>query len=251
MTKKKYVVLVIGAGTKGNIGYGIAEKFEREGHTVLVSDISFNHEDFIHYPADVTDEEQVAKLINDVAEDWGRLDVLVNSAGVNILGKLEDYSLEDFNKTIAVNLTSNYLLLQAYVRKFDNDGNRKVFLAITSDTGMIPKTSTFAYGASKAGANHFIRCAARELNKYHTDDWVVTALAIGRVLTPMDRKTIEDLVAQRGVTEEEAERMLNANIPVGRGMTPEEVAEWVYFVTTKGDYATGNVLRIDAGQVQG
>ncbi len=245
------IVLVVGAGTKGNIGYGVAEKFEREGHTVLTCDISYDHKEFIHYQADVTDEAQVAQIMQEIGRDWGRLDAIINSAGVNILGKIEDYSLEDFNRTIAVNLTSNYLLLQAYVREFDNDGNRKVFLAITSDTGMIPKTSTFAYGASKAGANHFIRCAARELNKYHTDNWVVTALAPGRVLTPMDRKTIEDLAEQRGITEVEADRMLNANIPVGRGMTPEEVAEWVYFVTTKGDYATGNVLRIDAGQVQG
>ena len=245
------VVLVIGAGTKGNVGYGIAERFGKGGHTVLVNDINFDHKHFIRYHADVTDEEQVTKMMNEVATDWGRLDVIVNSAGVNILGKLEDYSLENFNKTIAVNLTSNYLLLQAYVKAFDNNGNKKAFLAITSDTGMIPKTSTFAYGASKAGANHFIRCAARELNKYHTDDWLVTALAIGRVLTPMDRKTIEDLVAQRGVTEEEAERMLSANIPLGRGRTVEEGAEWAYFVTTKGAYATGNVVRIDAGQVQG
>ena len=245
------VVLVIGAGTKGNIGYGVAEKFEREGHTVLVNDISFNHKDFIHYHADVTDEEQVARMMYEVALDWGRLDILVNSAGVNILGKIEDYHLKDFNRTIAVNLTSNYLLLQAYVRVFDNDGNRKAFLAITSDTGMIPKTSTFAYGASKAGANHFIRCAARELNKYHEDEWLVTALAIGRVYTPMDEKTISDLTEQRGIAREEAEAMLSANIPLGRGMTVEEVAEWVEFVATKGAYATGNVLRIDAGQVQG
>ena len=245
------VTLVVGAGRKNNIGYAIAKKFQEEGHTVIAIDIEFDHNEFHQHYCDVTSEEEVALQMEVIKEEFGVLDAVINSAGVNILGKLEDYSLENFNKTIAVNLTSNYLLLQAYVRAFDNDGNRKVFLAITSDTGMIPKTSTFAYGASKAGANHFIRCAARELNKYHTDDWLVTALAIGRVLTPMDRKTIEDLVAQRGVTEEEAERMLNANIPVGRGMTPEEVAEWVYFVTTKGDYATGNVLRIDAGQVQG
>lgn len=245
------VVLVVGAGRKGNIGYAIAQKFATEGHEVIAVDLEFNHDEFCHYYCDVTSEGEVKSLIKVIKGVFGTLDAVINSAGINILGKLEDYSLENFNKTIAVNLTSNYLLLQAYVREFDNDGNRKVFLAITSDTGMIPKTSTFAYGASKAGANHLIRCIARELNKYHTDDWVVTALAIGRVLTPMDRKTIEDLAAQRGITEEEAERMLNANIPVGRGMTPEEVAEWAYFVATKGDYATGNVLRIDAGQVQG
>lgn len=245
------VVLVVGAGRKGNIGYAIAKKFQDEGHTVVAVDIDFNHEEFHRHYCDVTSEKEVALQMDIIKGEFGELDTIINSAGVNILGKIENYTLDNFNKTIATNLTSNYLLLQAFVRAFDNNGKRKVFLAITSDTGMIPKTSTFAYGASKAGANHFIRCAARELNKYHTDDWLVTALAIGRVLTPMDRKTIEDLVAQRGVTEEEAERMLSANIPVGRGMTPEEVAEWAYFVTTKGDYATGNVLRIDAGQVQG
>lgn len=245
------VVLVVGAGRKNNIGYAIAKKFQEKGYAVIAMDIEFDHDEFHQYYCDVTSEGEVKPLMKVIKDVFGVLDAVINSAGVNILGKLEDYSLEDFNRTIAVNLTSNYLLLQAYVREFDNDGNRKVFLAITSDTGMIPKSSTFAYGASKAGANHFIRCAARELNKYHEDDWLVTALAIGRVLTPMDRKTIEDLVAQRGITKEEAERMLNANIPVGRGMTPEEVAEWAYFVTTKGDYATGNILRIDAGQVQG
>lgn len=245
------VTLVVGAGRKNNIGYAIAKKFQEEGHAVIAVDLGYDHNEFCQYYCDVTSEGEVKSLMKVIKDVFGALDAVINSAGVNILGKLEDYSLENFNKTIAVNLTSNYLLLQAYVREFDNDGNRKAFLAITSDTGMIPKTSTFAYGASKAGANHFIRCAARELNKYHTDDWVVTALAIGRVLTPIDRKTIEDLVEQRGITEEEAEKMLNANIPIGRGMEPEEVAEWAYFVTTKGDYATGNVLRIDAGQVQG
>lgn len=244
-------VLVIGAGTKGNIGYAIAKKFKQQEAEVHTADVNYNHNDFKQHICDVTDEQDVNNLMSNLSTTCDHLDAIVNSAGVNILGKLEDYKLEDFNRTIATNLTSNYLLLQAYVRNFDNNGKRKAFLAITSDTAMIPKSSTFAYGASKAGANHFIRCTARELNKYHKDDWLVTALAIGRVLTPMDRKTIEDLCDQRGVTEEQAEQMLSANIPVGRGMTPEEVAEWAYFVVTKGDYATGNILRIDAGQVQG
>ncbi|MDI6840457.1 MAG: SDR family oxidoreductase [bacterium] len=243
--------LIIGAGRKGNIGYAIAKKFEQEGHRVMVADITYDHDEFEQYTCDVTNPNTIHLMMRAISNTVEHLDAIINSAGVNILNKLERYTLEDFNTTIAVNLTSNFLLLQAYVWEFDNNGKRKAFVAITSDTGMIPKTSTFAYGASKAGANHFIRCTARELNKYHNDDWLVTALAIGRVYTPMDRKTITDLMEQRGITEEQAENMLSANIPIGRGMTPEECAEWAYFVTTKGDYATGNVLRIDAGQVQG
>jgi NAD(P)-dependent dehydrogenase (short-subunit alcohol dehydrogenase family) len=67
----------------------------------------------------------------------------------------------------------------------------------------------------------------------------------------MDKRTILDICKQRRIDEDEARRMLTTNIPIGRGMTPEEVAEYVYFFTTKGDYATGNIIRIDAGQCQG
>lgn len=245
------IVLVVGGGKKHNIGWGIANKLYHEGHEVIIADIDYDHEDRVQLVVDVTSEVSVEKAFQYIKRHYGQLDAIVNSAGVNILGKLEDYSLEDFHRTIDVNLTSNFLLLREYKKVFGGDGEHKSFIAITSDTGMIPKSSTFAYGASKAGANHFIRCAARELNKYGGDSWQVTALAIGRVYTPMDQKTIRDLMDQRGISFEEAEAMLSINIPVARGMYIEEVAEWTYFVLTKGQYATGNVLRIDAGQVQG
>ena len=245
------VALVIGAGTTGNIGHATAAKLHSEGYKVVVADIAFDHIEFTQVLTDVTNEEEVNGLLKLIKNRYGKLDLIVNSAGVNILGPIDKYSLEDFNKTIAVNLTSNYLLLQAYVRAFGKDGVYKKFIAITSDTAMIPKSSTFAYGASKAGANQFLRCVARELNKYHKDPWLVTGLALGRVMTPMDSKTIEDLVEQRNITREKAEEMLNANIPMGRGLAPEEVAEWVYFLATKGDFASGNIIRVDGGQVQG
>lgn len=245
------VALVIGAGTTGNIGHATAAKLHSEGYKVVVADIAFDHIEFTQVLTDVTDEAEVNDLLKFIKNRYGKLDLIVNSAGVNILGPIDKYSLEDFNKTIAVNLTSNYLLLQAYVRAFGTDGVYKKFIAITSDTAMIPKSSSFAYGASKAGANQFLRCAARELNKYHEDPWLVTGLALGRVMTPMDNKTIEDLMEQRNITREKAEEMLNANIPMGRGLAPEEVAEWVYFLATKGDFASGNILRVDGGQVQG
>lgn len=255
MNNDNKVVLVVGAGRGRNIGYFTAQKFAAEGWAVVVADKLKQVDAFLfgsYRCCDVTIESQIEKLLLDIKEAFGRLDAIINSAGVNLLGPIESYYLEDFENTIAVNLTSNFLLLKHYVRIFDNDNKDKVFLAITSDTAEIPKTSTFAYGASKAGANHFLRCAARELNKYHRDNWVVTGLAIGMVEgTPMDTKTVADLMLQRGITEEAARGMLTVNIPVGRGLTMAEVAEWVYFITTKGQYATGNIIRVDAGQCQG
>jgi len=239
------VALVVGTG---GIGSAVVRKFEDMGYRVVTADIKLD----TTYNMDVTDKTEVEQTFKSIKARYGRLDAVLPCHGVNILGKIEDYPEAFWEKTIDVNLKGLFLLLQAYVQVFDNDGLRKVFLPITSDTAEIPKTSTFAYGASKAGANHFLRCTARELNKYHRDEWLVTGLAVGMVEgTAMDKKTVSDIMTQRGVSEVEARAMLTANIPIGRGMTPEEVAEYVYFFTEQGDYATGNIIRIDAGQCQG
>jgi len=244
----KKVVLVVGTNGYDNIGAAVVEKFRTEGWHVVTADIR----DDVDIYLDVTKKASVQDAFEYIKDKYGRLDAVLPCHGVNILGKVEEYPEDHWDKTIDINLKGLFLLLQAYVQHFDNDGLRKVFLPITSDTAEIPKTSTFAYGASKAGANHFLRCTARELNKYHKDPWLVSGLAVGMVAgTPMDKKTIADLVAQRDISEEKARGMLTANIPLGRGLTTDEVAEWMYFVATKGDYASGNILRIDAGQCQG
>jgi len=255
MNSKK-VALVVGCGGFNNIGWATVVKLMEEGYHVIGSDIELTAniptgpgDEF--YPMDATDKQEIERVIGDIERVHGRLDVIVNSAGVNILGTIDEYAEEDFDKTIAVNLKSNFLLLQAFVRHFDDTDYKKSFVVVGSDTGMIAKSATFAYGASKAGVQHFVRCAARELNKYHKN-WVVTALAIGMVAgTPMDNRTIDDLTSQRDITEEEAREMLTANIPTGRGATPAEVAGWLHFLATDGEYATGNVLKVDSGQLQG
>lgn len=242
------VVLVIGTNESDNIGYAVSRKFKAEGYKVITADINNKADIFM----DITNKRSVEQVFEAIHSMYGRLDMVLPCHGINILGKIDDYPEESWDRTIDINLKGLFLSLQAYVKYFDNDGNRKVFLPITSDTSEIPKTSTFAYGASKAGANHFLRCTARELNKYHKDSWLITGMAIGMVAgTAMDAKTISDLAEQRNITPEKAAAMLTANIPIGRGLTTQEVAEWVYFVATKGDYATGNIIRIDAGQCQG
>jgi len=248
MENKKRVVLVIGTNGVDNIGTAVTDKFDREGYTVITADINNKADVFM----DITNKRSVEQVFESIKGVYGRLDMVLPCHGINILGKIDDYAEENWDRTIDINLKGLFLCLQAYVKYFDNDGNKKVFLPITSDTSEIPKTSTFAYGASKAAANHLIRCTARELSKYHKDEWVVTAIAPGMVEgTPMDIKTINDLMQQRSITKEEARKLLVNNIPAGRGMTTHELAEYVYFVATKGSYMQGNILRVDGGQVQG
>lgn len=254
----KQVILVVGSGRQ-NIGHAVASKFKSEGWYVIGTDLKFVSEevrmahDEVYEGYDICNEEQVSKMFQGIKETHGRLDAVVNSAGQNILGPITDYKLEDFMLTINTNLTSQFLVTKHYVQKFNGNGMTKNILAVTSDTGsFLAKTSTFAYGASKAGANAFMQAVARELDKYHEDNWNVHAFACGMVEgTPMDVRTINDLTEQRGITPEQARGLLTGNIPKGRGLKMPEAAEWVYFLITKGEYASGNVVRVDNFQQQG
>jgi len=244
------VILVVGYDNNCNIGTAVKKKFENEGALVITMDKNCKDADWME---DAADSYGVNNAFTNIKRQYGRLDGIMCCQGVNIMNKLEEYDLTDFHRTIDANLTSLFVLLQNYVKFFDNDGNRKAFVVVTSDTAEIPKTLTFAYGASKAGANQFLRCTARELMKQHADEWIVTGFAAGMVSgTPMDLKTISDITKSRSnVNGEEARKMLVANIPAGRGMTTDEVAEWLFFLTTKGSYASGCILRVDGGQCQG
>ena len=255
------VVLVVGCG-RDNIGLAVARKFAGEGYAVIGidtnCDLNRESQDFKNvfrefFMVDITSEEQVEDLFARIEGSFGRLDAVVNSAGINILGPIDAYDATKLRTVLDVNLVAQFILLNAYVKHFDNDGNKKNYLAVTSDTGsFLAKTSTFAYGASKAGANGLLQCVARELNKYHDDNWTIIPFAAGCVDgTPMDLRTVNDVSEQRGISKDEARKMLTANIPKHRGFSMPEIAEWIYFLMTKGEYASGNVLRVDNNQQQG
>lgn len=243
--------VVVGIGKENSIGYSIAKRLKKGGYHVIGVDIDpFSEliicpQDFLC--CDVTDEDSVKDLFRFI----NYADLIVNCVGINRMSPLPDMTIGDWNDTIRANLTSNFLLLREWVRN-NRHGAQKTYIAITSDTGFIPKSNSCAYAASKAGANMFIQATARELNKKYGEEWIVMALALGRVEgTPMDEGTIRDMTKTLDVSREEAKAMLNKNIPLGRGSKRREVAEWVYFLAINGQFASGNVLRIDGGQLQG
>ncbi len=250
---RKKTAVVVGIGKENSIGYAIARTLNMNGYRVIGLDkvpVPGDNPFLVScLICDATDEGSVREVFQ-----WAYIanaDLIVNCVGINRMGAIEDYSLEDWNATIGANLTSNFLLLREWVRTSEIKAN-KTYIAITSDTGFIPKSNSCAYASSKAGANMFIQATARELNKEYGEEWIVTALALGRVEgTPMDEGTIRDMVKGMGVSPEEADALLNKNIPVGRGASTVEVANWVVFLAEMGQFASGNILRIDGGQLQG
>src|SRR5574344_1445269 len=141
-TKKsctRKIVLVIGTNDSDNIGAAVARRFctaeaERE-YTVITADINNKADVFM----DITNKSSVEQVFDSIKDCYGRLDMVLPCHGINILGKIDDYKESDWDRTIDINLKGLFLSLQAYVKYFDNDGNRKVFIPITSDTSEIPK----------------------------------------------------------------------------------------------------------------
>lgn len=254
-------ILVIGGG-RDNIGLAVAKKFKESNggdNRIVGVDIKWEKDIIMSdvynkiYRCNITNELQVCDLFDRIESDFFIPDVVVNSAGINILGKIENYELGNFFDTMGVNLVSQFLLVKEMVKRYEGNGREKTFLAVTSDTGtFLAKSSSFAYGASKAGANAFLQAIARDLDKYYTDKWNILAFAAGMVEgTPMDKRTITDLCNQRGIDEPTVRAMLVNNIPKHRGLSLSEAAEWIYFLCTKGQYASGNIMRVDNFQQQG
>jgi NAD(P)-dependent dehydrogenase (short-subunit alcohol dehydrogenase family) len=241
-------ILVIGCGRNGNMGEAAVKLFREKGHTVIGADI-VDENGQVDFLVDVTSKESIDELFSIVSGECGRLDAIVNCVGVNLLGAIDNYRETDWDRTIDINLKATFLLMQAYVAYFGQESYTKHYVVIGSNTAYVAKTRTFAYGASKAGLTHLVRCLARELAPKR---FALTTLDIGAVEgTPMDLKTRADLLVQRGWDSEESNKMLTQNIPWGRMATVHEVAQWLLFLVEKGEFATGCNLRVDGGQQQG
>ena len=251
-TKGQQVVVVFGAGHPDNLGSGIGDVLEKAGHVVYRADIAFAERVFRGLPmdkclpCDVTIYDMIYRSMKTVFDREGRIDAIVNSAGVNLLGAIDDYPEESWDKTINVNLKAPMLATKAFVNLCGEQAGVKTVINIGSNTAYIPRTRTFAYGASKSGLVHLTRCLARELAPRK---FAVIQLDIGIVDgTPMHRKTHRDLWEQRGWDEERINRERLANVPYKRYSNPREAGDWVRFLIEKGDYATGNCIRIDGAE---
>ena len=223
MEQEHRVAVVVG-GASG-IGAAVARALEADGCTVVVADLATE-------PAvDVTDEPAVAALFERVLAEHGRVDVVVNSAGVSTLGLLTELDAAEFRRVVDVNLTGAFLVLKHAGRAVSDGG---ALVSLTSLNARQPGTGMGAYCAAKAGLAMLTEVAALELAPRRVR---VNAVSPGLVLTPltapaMDIPDIEDDYL--------------ANTPLGRAGTPEEVAEAVVYLA-RAQWLTGEVLDLNGG----
>ena len=243
MTDLKKVALVTGAAR--GIGLAVAKKFLAEGWRVALLDIEGellraargaldNADDTLALQCDVADAGLVAAAMSAVSIRFGRLDALVNNAGVAVFAPLLQTSDHDWNRVLAVNLTGPFLCTKAAVPLMREHGGGAI-VNITSISGLRASALRSAYGTSKAALAHLTKQLAVELAGLSIR---VNAVAPGPVETAMARQ----------VHTPEIRADYHDAIPLNRYGLEEELAEAVFFLCSeRASYITGQVLAVDGG----
>jgi len=182
--------------------------------------------------ADVSDPVQAARLIEETISQFGRIDVLVNNAGINIDRSLKNLSVEDWNKVIQNDLNAYFYTVKAALPHFMRQKSGKI-INISSVIGQMGNFGQANYAAAKAGIIGFTKTAALELARSNV---TVNAICPGFIATEM----------YEGIPEKAKEAIV-ARIPLGRVGTPQEVARAVRYLIVDGDYITGASLNINGG----
>ena len=242
-TLQEAVVVVTGASR--GLGRAIAEEVARGGAKVVVnysrskgpaeevvSHISENGGEAIAVQADVSEAEQAQSLIDRAMEEYNRVDVLINNAGINIDRTLRKLSVDDWNKVIQVDLNSAFYTVHAVLPHMTEQGGGKI-INMSSFVGEAGNIGQANYSAAKAGLLGFTKTAAQELARYGI---TVNAICPGFIET--------DMVAN---IPEEAQQKLRKQVPLGRFGKPEEVARAVRYLIEDGDYITGQSIDINGG----
>ena len=242
-TLSQAVVVVTGASR--GLGRAIAEELASGGAKVvvnystskepaeeIVSQISESGGEAIAVQADVSDAEQAQKLVDRAIEEYNRVDVLVNNAGINIDRTLKKLSVEDWDKVIQVDLNSAFYTVHAVLPHMTDQGGGKI-INMSSFVGEAGNIGQANYAAAKAGLLGFTKTAAQELAR---SGITVNAICPGFIET--------DMVAN---IPEEAQKKLLKQVPLGRFGKPEEVARAARYLIVDGDYITGQSIDINGG----
>lgn len=245
MTFQDKVVLVTGSAR--GIGRAIAESFAERGAIVVLSD--YNSESlanakqvfqekkytFLALPCDVTQEDQVNRLIEQIVSTYNRLDIVINNAGITRDTLLMRMKTEQWDAVINTNLKGVFLVTKSVSKQLIKQRFGKI-INISSVIGIIGNSGQSNYAASKAGVIGFTKAVARELAGRNI---TVNAIAPGYIATEMTH-----------VLDEKAKEALLTAIPLKRAGNSQDVANAALFLASPfADYITGQVIRVDGGMV--
>jgi glucose 1-dehydrogenase len=251
MRLKDKVALITGASS--GIGKALAIRFAAEGAHVAVNYRPGSQADAeaaeaeaasfatasIAVAADVSKREEVERMMQAVIDKFGRIDIAINNAGIEIKKPFLEVTDDEWNKVISVNLFGSYLVSQVAARQMVKQGQGGKLIFISSVHEDIPFPEYTAYCASKGGVRMMMRNLAMELAPYKIN---VNNIAPGAIATPINQAVLDDPIAMKNATSE---------IPWGRFGRPEEVASVAVFLASdEAEYVTGSTYYVDGGLTQ-
>jgi 3-oxoacyl-[acyl-carrier protein] reductase/2-hydroxycyclohexanecarboxyl-CoA dehydrogenase len=242
LTGRKAIVTGSGRG----LGFGIAKKLAQEGAFVCICDVDKTGVDkavkqlkeagsnVIGMQVDVSDSEQVYKVLENFINEYGALDIMVNNAGINQDAMLHKMTLEQWDKVISINLNGTFYFTQGAAKHMREKGyGRIVNISSASWLGNIGQAN---YAASKAGVVGLTKTAARELARKGV---TVNAICPGFIKTDMTTSIPEKVWD-----------IMISKIPAGRAGEPADVANMVAFLcSNEAEYITGEVINVGGGMV--
>jgi meso-butanediol dehydrogenase/(S,S)-butanediol dehydrogenase/diacetyl reductase len=243
-------ILVTGAGS--GIGRETALHFGREGGSVAVADIDIKMaertaEDIgkaggraVAIGVNVTDPHSVAACVDVAAKRLGRLDVLVNSAGVREIVSVLDLSLDEWNRVMGVNITGTFLMSQAFARHLLATGAKGAIVNLASTLGVVAAPSRAAYTASK----HAVVGLTKEMAMEFGDKGIrVNAVGPGVTRTPLTERYFQE--------EAFAQKVRDLHALARWGETPEIAKAILFLASDDASFITGTTLLVDGGWTAG
>jgi glucose 1-dehydrogenase len=243
-------VIVITGGGQG-IGAACAERFTREGARVALWEVNRPAADALCQrlaaaggqvmvaPCDVSKKNDVDAALAATVLAWGRVDGLVNNAGIFRAADFLEVTEADWDAVLAVNLKGAFLVGQAVARQMVRQGQGGAIVNMSSVNGTLAIASIASYNASKGGVNQLTRAMALALADHGIR---VNAAAPGTIATELARQAV--------LTSDEAKQRILGRTPMKRLGEPDEVADVVAFLLSDASrYMTGEIVYIDGGRL--
>jgi NAD(P)-dependent dehydrogenase (short-subunit alcohol dehydrogenase family) len=241
---KSSIVLITG-GASG-LGFAAAQGFAQQGATIVIADLKESDASqdekkigpqHLGLECDVANETQVNRLVQKVVENFGRVDVLINCAGVaDQVKPTIDQDIAHFRKLIDIHLTGSYMVTKACAPVMLKQGKACV-INISSIAGVIGLTYRNAYSAAKAGISMLTRTLGCE---WAAQGVRVNAIAPGYILTPLTQGLIDQGRLDK--------RIVERRTPMGKFGKPEHIADAMLFLASdRAEFITGVTLPVDGG----
>src|SRR5829696_5806160 len=247
---------VLVTGGSSGIGQAIAVRFAEYGANVAINYLrqpeeAHDTEEQVHacvnkvrqegvqdvlVGGDVSNEDDVVRMVREAAEGLRGLDILVNNAGIQISRPTEELSSADFDRVLAVNLRGSFMCAREAIRNFLSDDKPGSIVNISSVHQIIPKPNYLGYSTSKGGMQNLTRTLALE---YAARGIRVNGVGPGATVTPINRAWIDDPVKRAQVEE---------HIPMRRAGDADEMAGVTCFLASDlAAYITGQTIFVDGG----